>query len=120
MISFKYFCFLFRLVFLLQYTLSFYLRLLNTHHTSLLYLFILYLVIYILYLFIQPYKYHKLEGYELPNSATLTRDQAFDYYRKMVVIRRMEQEASKLYKERVIRGFCHLYSGQVFILFSLV
>lgn len=60
----------------------------------------------------QPYKYHKLEGYELPSSATLTRDESLRYYKEMMTIRRMEQEASKLYKEKVIRGFCHLYSGQ--------
>jgi len=60
----------------------------------------------------QPYKYHNLDGQELPYSATLTRDEGLHYYKEMVTIRRFEQEASKLYKEKVIRGFCHLYSGQ--------
>lgn len=60
----------------------------------------------------QPYKYHKLEGHELPDTFTLTRDDALKYYQEMTMIRRMEQLASKLYKEKVIRGFCHLYSGQ--------
>jgi len=59
----------------------------------------------------QPYKFHNLD-IELPYSATLTRDEGLHYYREMVTIRRFEQEASKLYKEKVIRGFCHLYSGQ--------
>lgn len=59
----------------------------------------------------QPYKYHRLDV-SLPDSAILTRDEALNYYEKMLTIRRMEQEASKLYKEKVIRGFCHLYSGQ--------
>jgi len=60
----------------------------------------------------QPYKYHKLEGHELGDTFTLTRDDALRYYREMTLIRRMEQLASKLYKEKVVRGFCHLYSGQ--------
>lgn len=60
----------------------------------------------------QPYKYHKLDGEELSDNYNLTRQDALTYYREMVTIRRMEQEASKLYKEKVIRGFCHLYSGQ--------
>lgn len=60
----------------------------------------------------QPYKYHKLDGMELADSYILTRAEALKYYKEMMTIRRMEQEASKLYKEKVIRGFCHLYSGQ--------
>ena len=60
---------------------------------------------------LSPYKYHKLEP-EIPETGTLTADEARDLYYKMAVIRRMETTASNMYKEKVIRGFCHLYSGQ--------
>uniref|UniRef100_A0A914XWC5 Peripheral subunit-binding (PSBD) domain-containing protein n=1 Tax=Panagrolaimus superbus TaxID=310955 RepID=A0A914XWC5_9BILA len=59
----------------------------------------------------RPYKLHKLD--QGPASeTTLTRKDALDYYRKMQVIRRMETSAGNLYKEKKVRGFCHLYTGQ--------
>jgi pyruvate dehydrogenase E1 component alpha subunit len=59
----------------------------------------------------RPYKLHKLDQGPA-NETTLTRKDALDYYRKMQVIRRMETSAGNLYKEKKIRGFCHLYTGQ--------
>lgn len=59
----------------------------------------------------RPYKLHRLD--EPPASTTtVTRDEALLYYRQMQIIRRLESAASNLYKEKAIRGFCHLYSGQ--------
>ena len=60
---------------------------------------------------IQPYKLHLLESGPA-ESVTLTRDEALKYYKDMVVVRRMESVAANLYKEKSIRGFCHLCSGQ--------
>jgi len=59
----------------------------------------------------KPYKLHKLDT-PIAAQGSLTRDEALLYYRQMAVIRRMETAAGNLYKEKVIRGFCHLYSGQ--------
>jgi len=33
----------------------------------------------------------------------------------MATVRRMETASGNLYKARAVRGFCHLYSGQVSI-----
>ena len=43
--------------------------------------------------------------------ATLTREDGLKYYKDMVTVRRMETAAANLYKEKIIRGFCHLCSG---------
>lgn len=43
---------------------------------------------------------------------TVTRDEALQLYETMMKIRRMEAAANTLYKEKAVRGFCHLYSGQ--------
>lgn len=48
-----------------------------------------------------------------PKKAVLTREDGLHYYKEMQIIRRMETAASTLYKSKIIRGFCHLYSGQV-------
>ncbi|GMJ13747.1 pyruvate dehydrogenase complex E1 alpha subunit, IAR4-LIKE [Hibiscus trionum] len=35
-----------------------------------------------------------------------------DFFREMTLMRRMEIAADSLYKDKVIRGFCHLFNGQ--------
>lgn len=59
----------------------------------------------------KPFKLHKLENG--PNtSVTLSSEDAIKYYKQMQTIRRIETAAGNLYKEKIVRGFCHLYSGQ--------
>ena len=59
----------------------------------------------------KPYKLHRLD--EGPSTdVVLTRDEGLKIYREMMTIRRMEAAANTLYKEKSVRGFCHLYTGQ--------
>ncbi len=58
------------------------------------------------------YKLHMLE--QGPSThVSCNREEGLDFYKKMQVVRRMEASANNMYKSKLIRGFCHLYSGQV-------
>lgn len=59
----------------------------------------------------RDFKLHNLETGPA-TTATVTKDEALKYYEQMFYIRRLETSAGSLYKDKVIRGFCHLYSGQ--------
>ncbi|XP_030385309.1 pyruvate dehydrogenase E1 component subunit alpha, mitochondrial-like [Scaptodrosophila lebanonensis] len=57
------------------------------------------------------FKLHRLS--EGPDTmVSLTQAEAVRYYRQMKAIRQIEAAANRLYKERMVRGFCHLYTGQ--------
>ncbi|KAJ1822771.1 alpha subunit of pyruvate dehydrogenase [Coemansia sp. RSA 2599] len=55
------------------------------------------------------------EGYniDIPSrSITLTKEEAISMYREMQMVRRLEMAADSSYKHKLIRGFCHLCTGQ--------
>ena len=62
----------------------------------------------------QPYKYHKIDpSASAPaTSSVCTAADALAHYKSMYSIRRFEQASAKMYQEKTIRGFLHLYVGQ--------
>ncbi|XP_022823591.1 probable pyruvate dehydrogenase E1 component subunit alpha, mitochondrial [Spodoptera litura] len=60
---------------------------------------------------IKPFKLHKLEKGPA-TTATLTSEDALKLYEQLAILRRIETASGNLYREKIIRGFCHLYSGQ--------
>jgi pyruvate dehydrogenase E1 component subunit alpha len=63
-------------------------------------------------------KSHKTEmnGRSAPKSAIddigVSKDQEFDAFKRMLLIRRFEERAGQMYGMGMIGGFCHLYIGQ--------
>uniref|UniRef100_A0A0X3Q304 Pyruvate dehydrogenase E1 component subunit alpha n=1 Tax=Schistocephalus solidus TaxID=70667 RepID=A0A0X3Q304_SCHSO len=60
---------------------------------------------------LHPYKLFKLDNGP-STEVSCSRSEALSYYETMQRVRRMETTISNLYKEKKVRGFCHLYSGQ--------
>ncbi|XP_018566867.1 pyruvate dehydrogenase E1 component subunit alpha, somatic form, mitochondrial-like [Anoplophora glabripennis] len=58
-----------------------------------------------------PYDLYKLDAGPA-TSTELTKEDALKFFRSMNLIRKMEREISVLYSKKIVRGFCHLYSGQ--------
>ncbi|XP_063102811.1 pyruvate dehydrogenase E1 component subunit alpha, testis-specific form, mitochondrial [Cavia porcellus] len=60
---------------------------------------------------IKPCDLYRLEEGP-PATAELSREDALRLYRSMQKVRRMELAADQMYKQKLIRGFCHLCDGQ--------
>ncbi|XP_017132147.1 probable pyruvate dehydrogenase E1 component subunit alpha, mitochondrial [Drosophila elegans] len=54
--------------------------------------------------------YQLMEGPKMV--VPLNKCDALRYYRQLLALRHLETAASNLYKERLLRGFCHLNTGQ--------
>ncbi|ENN81763.1 hypothetical protein D910_06394 [Dendroctonus ponderosae] len=57
------------------------------------------------------YKLHLLEDGP-SHTSELTKGDALRFYQQMDEIRKVENSIAQLYREKKIRGFCHLYVGQ--------
>ena len=58
------------------------------------------------------FKLHKLDSG--PScEVDITRDQMVKMYTQMTEIKEMETKADQMYGQKIIRGFLHLYLGQV-------
>ena len=55
---------------------------------------------------------HKMDASQIPTTATVTKEEALAYLRDMSIIRRIEITSDSYYKNKEIRGFCHLCDGQ--------
>jgi pyruvate dehydrogenase E1 component alpha subunit len=66
----------------------------------------------------RAFKVHKLDSAPL-DEIEISKTQMLNFYKEMALYRRVEIVADTLYKQRLIRGFCHLYDGQEAVLVGL-
>jgi pyruvate dehydrogenase E1 component alpha subunit len=63
--------------------------------------------------FQSPYSLFLLDkGPEM--KTTTNKEELLGFFREMTLMRRVEMAADVAYKNRLIRGFLHLYDGQVY------
>ena len=55
---------------------------------------------------------HQLDPSVVPTTSTVTGEELVKYFTEMATIRRIEITADQYYKNKFIRGFCHLCDGQ--------